>query len=201
MADNKPLTFKPLGPCNVDMTGERYGFLTVLGYAGFDRRPSRCAAMWYCKCENCGRIKKVARTGLRYGRAKSCGKKGCKAQATKQFPPHPASQRYNLKTAERKRKVREARKAAAMLAKVQFAARMKAEANAVVQQPDPLPAPALPLPKLRRAIDTPEWFQKPALGKRGPNGRLAYSHSGGVEQAMPSPFVEPDTALWMQVRA
>lgn len=195
----KPITYKPLGPMNVDMTGEKYGFLTVLGYAGFDTRPSRCAAMWWCRCANCGKVKKIARTGLRFGRAKSCGKKGCKAQAKKLFPPSEHARRYNLTKNAKRSLMRAARRAALRLAKKQHAERMKAQA--AVQQPEPAPTPA-PLP-FRRAIDTPERFQHPDLGKRGRNRQFIFSHPGNThETKMPTPVVDPDTALWLQqVRA
>ena len=191
----KPLVFQPLGPMNVDMTGEKYGFLTVLGYAGFDMRKTRCAAMWYCKCENCGRIKKVARTGLRFGRAKSCGKKGCKSKVVKLFAPHPLAQKYNKITARRKKDKRRAIREARELA----AAAYKKRLEAMPRPAEPVPAP--PQLKFRRAIDTPERFQHPDLGKRGRNRQFIFSHPDTHETKMPTPFVEPDTALWMQVRA
>lgn len=52
-----------------DMTGQKFGRLTVIKYAYSDK--SRCA-VWVCKCE-CGNYVDAKGTELRYGRIKSCG--------------------------------------------------------------------------------------------------------------------------------
>ena len=53
----------------IDMTGERYGRLTVLRFAG---RASNGHSQWLCKCD-CGRETTVARSNLRTGKQVSCG--------------------------------------------------------------------------------------------------------------------------------
>lgn len=52
-----------------DMTGQKFGRLTVMKYAYSDKY--RCA-VWTCKCD-CGNYVNVKGTELRYGRIKSCG--------------------------------------------------------------------------------------------------------------------------------
>ena len=49
--------------------GKKYGRLTVLEQAGFDKSGS---AKWKCQC-SCGNIKIISGTSLRAGRTKSCG--------------------------------------------------------------------------------------------------------------------------------
>lgn len=53
---------KPLGPGAIDITGQRFHRLEVLGYAG--------SRHWFCRC-TCGNITKVTRQNLRH--TKSCG--------------------------------------------------------------------------------------------------------------------------------
>lgn len=53
----------------IDMTGETFSRLTVLGYAGRDRHGY---ALWLCRCE-CGKVFTVCSIHLRSGRTKSCG--------------------------------------------------------------------------------------------------------------------------------
>lgn len=55
-----------------DMTGERFGRLTVLQYAGSKRYKKSSVAMWNCKCD-CGKEVTVQGQTLRSGRTKSCG--------------------------------------------------------------------------------------------------------------------------------
>ncbi len=47
-----------------DITGQRFGKLVVLGFAGY--------GYWSCRCD-CGNIKKIKGSTLRKGKAKSCG--------------------------------------------------------------------------------------------------------------------------------
>lgn len=54
----------------IDMTGKRFGRLTVIGRS--EHRDSTTAVYWDCKCD-CGTIKPIRGTTLRAGRAKSCG--------------------------------------------------------------------------------------------------------------------------------
>ena len=51
-----------------DLRGEKFGMLTVLGYAG--KRNGR--VMWTCLCD-CGRIGVYAGNNLTSGRTQSCG--------------------------------------------------------------------------------------------------------------------------------
>ena len=52
-----------------DLTGERYGRLTVLGFAGY----RDTAIMWRCQCD-CGRVCDVYRANLRSGNSTQCKK-------------------------------------------------------------------------------------------------------------------------------
>lgn len=54
----------------VDLTGGRFGRLTVLGDVG--KRDSRKHVLWHCLCD-CGRITFVRGEHLKNGRTKSCG--------------------------------------------------------------------------------------------------------------------------------
>jgi hypothetical protein len=52
----------------IDLTGQIFGRLTVIEYAEGKEKDAR----WICKCE-CGKVKIVRSSCLRYGQAKSCG--------------------------------------------------------------------------------------------------------------------------------
>ena len=52
----------------VDLTGQKFGRLTVVSYAGVDKQQ----AYWGCICE-CGTAKKVRANSLRSGHTQSCG--------------------------------------------------------------------------------------------------------------------------------
>jgi hypothetical protein len=56
-----------------DLTGQRFGRLVVIEYAGshVSKNNSR-TTMWKCKCD-CGNIKDVSSVNLRYGTTRSCG--------------------------------------------------------------------------------------------------------------------------------
>ena len=53
----------------IDMTGKRYGMLTVIRYAGHNKNGNR---VWECKCD-CGTIKMIEGSPLRKGITVSCG--------------------------------------------------------------------------------------------------------------------------------
>lgn len=57
----------------IDITGQRFGRLIVLGYVG--------KRYWKCKC-NCGKIKDIRKDHLLNGKAQSCGclVKDCKSR-------------------------------------------------------------------------------------------------------------------------
>ncbi len=57
-----------MGDRRIDMTGERYGLLTVTDYAGRKNRMT----MWACKCD-CGNTVEASRANLKAGRYVSCG--------------------------------------------------------------------------------------------------------------------------------
>lgn len=60
---------KPTNPRFVDITGNKYGTLTVLGFGG--RNP--CGHfLWFCQCD-CGNITKPQGPGLKNGNTTSCG--------------------------------------------------------------------------------------------------------------------------------
>ena len=52
----------------IDLTGKRFGRLTVLGYAGTGKQ----GTYWKCRCD-CGKDTVVLSHSLRSGRTKSCG--------------------------------------------------------------------------------------------------------------------------------
>ena len=57
------------GPNFKDITGQKFGRLTVEAYSGIDKKHQ---ALWQCRCE-CGNAKVVRASGLKSGRTKSCG--------------------------------------------------------------------------------------------------------------------------------
>ena len=60
---------KPTGPRFVDITGQKYNRLTVLGFAG----QQNCGHfLWFCRCD-CGSIIKPQGSSLKSGNTKSCG--------------------------------------------------------------------------------------------------------------------------------
>lgn len=75
-----------------DITGERFGILTVLNRK---ENNARGTTMWLCVCD-CGEKRIVEGTGLRAGRNKSCGCKSPKFKSTK-YPDHPAKQTRTYK--------------------------------------------------------------------------------------------------------
>ena len=56
----------------IDLTGQRFGRLTVLEKVNYNDTPQKCEAKWRCKCD-CGNIIEVRGTSLRKGTTKSCG--------------------------------------------------------------------------------------------------------------------------------
>ncbi len=58
-----------------DLTGQRFGKLTVLGRAGSNEYG---AAVWRCRCDGCGRVVEVIGSVLHRGDARSCGGKDCR---------------------------------------------------------------------------------------------------------------------------
>ncbi len=58
----------------LDLTGKRFGRLTVLAPAEDKRLPSgETSSQWRCRCD-CGRETVVARRNLRFGATTSCGR-------------------------------------------------------------------------------------------------------------------------------
>ena len=60
-----------------DLTGQRFGYLTVIKKAGKNKSDK---ILWLCKCD-CGKLKIIQGTSLKNGRTKSCGclrKKGAR---------------------------------------------------------------------------------------------------------------------------
>lgn len=71
----------------IDMTGEKYGKLLVVEYAG---KTQRGISLWKCKCD-CGREVAVQSANLRNGHTKSCGcfrAEWCKENCTKHGLEH-----------------------------------------------------------------------------------------------------------------
>ena len=59
----------------IDITGQRFGTLTVLRL--LDEKGPQSQAMWECQCD-CGKIIKARGTSLRYGEVSSCGAAVCR---------------------------------------------------------------------------------------------------------------------------
>ena len=60
----------------IDLTGQKFGFLTVLSRAGSTRRRGKKRfATWLCRCD-CGQEVVVAGQRLRNGKRKACGQSG-----------------------------------------------------------------------------------------------------------------------------
>ena len=55
-----------------DLTGQRYGRLVVVGYAGTKQSGNQQKTMWLCKCD-CGNEKVVSAGELQSGHTTSCG--------------------------------------------------------------------------------------------------------------------------------
>lgn len=59
----------------IDLTGRRFGRLTVLGRAGTYKPPDdplHSMVTWHCRCD-CGNETVVIGANLRYGHSTSCG--------------------------------------------------------------------------------------------------------------------------------
>lgn len=61
-----------MGRLMEDLTGRRFGRLTVLGPAPTPKEDKYRRPYWECKCD-CGRVKAIAGQYLRSGSSKSCG--------------------------------------------------------------------------------------------------------------------------------
>jgi len=68
-------------PNRTDLTGQKFGTLEVVAYAGMrDAKHSR----WQVRCLKCGEVKLVNTTSLTSGSTESCGKKGCTVHGSTQ---------------------------------------------------------------------------------------------------------------------
>lgn len=60
-------------PNHIDLSGRRFGLLTVIGFSGSIKRPDHGRrTFWRCRCK-CGRVKTVLADNLRRGLTRSCG--------------------------------------------------------------------------------------------------------------------------------
>lgn len=71
--DNIVFVSKPTHSTLMDIEGQRFERLTVIGYAGTDKRKT---AVWYCEC-TCGNVTKVVSCDLRRTDAKRVRSCGC----------------------------------------------------------------------------------------------------------------------------
>lgn len=55
-----------------DLTGQRFGMLTVIGLAETPEWDTHNRVYWRCKCD-CGATKTVLGSNLKYGSVRSCG--------------------------------------------------------------------------------------------------------------------------------
>ena len=60
------------GPAPIDVTGQRFGRLVVIGRAKRPADVKACGAYWLCKCD-CGGEKVARGSNLRKFEVKSCG--------------------------------------------------------------------------------------------------------------------------------
>ena len=56
----------------IDITGQKFGKLTVIKKIDFSKTPNKSQAIWLCECE-CGCLTQVRGCALRSGKTKSCG--------------------------------------------------------------------------------------------------------------------------------
>lgn len=63
---------KPIRKDFIDMTGQKFGSLTVIEYAGRDKKTKKCASLWECLCA-CGDVIITRRSSLVRGATTSCG--------------------------------------------------------------------------------------------------------------------------------
>ena len=72
-----PLSFYPIPQTYgfQDLTGQQFGRLTVLGYAGKlgPHKNGRYTTLFFCQCD-CGRITRTASSSLKRGISESCGR-------------------------------------------------------------------------------------------------------------------------------
>lgn len=75
-----------------DILGQVFGDLTVIARDGSDAGKT---AMWICKC-SCGELRRIAGTGLRAGRNKSCGCKSPRFEVNPDTAGHTGSDTYSV---------------------------------------------------------------------------------------------------------
>lgn len=101
----------------IDLTGIRFGFLTVLEYQGTRAKH----AIWSCACD-CGQVVQVSGSNLRSKNTRSCGCKAGELKASKHklrkaknpppaLPPNQKSQAQIKREQKEIRKLHELRKA------------------------------------------------------------------------------------------
>lgn len=56
----------------IDLTGQRFGELVVIGDRHVEKNGNKYTSFWKCRCD-CGTVKYIRTTHLRSGRVKSCG--------------------------------------------------------------------------------------------------------------------------------
>ena len=61
----------------IDLTGKKFGLLTVINQAPSVYTDDKIKTMWLCKCD-CGAYKDVPSIYLRKKDIKTCGKKECR---------------------------------------------------------------------------------------------------------------------------
>lgn len=82
----------------IDLTGQKFGRLTVLSLVPREERPDQKHAYWYCQCD-CGTIKKVESYHLRKGQIQSCG-----CYSTEKFIEYNKSDKHKQDVSEQKTK-------------------------------------------------------------------------------------------------
>lgn len=85
----------------IDLTGQRFGLLLVLGPAGTLRRRNQSTPLWHCRCD-CGAERIVRGNYLRYGQTTRCV--ACIVAARRGRPAseaHRRAQKHRRPTPER----------------------------------------------------------------------------------------------------
>jgi len=78
------------GYCGRDLTGQKFGKLTVIEEAERPKTYTSTGAYWLCRCE-CGREKVISANSLRQGDTKSCG---CWQKEWQKYNPIQADKRW-----------------------------------------------------------------------------------------------------------
>lgn len=162
----------------LDMIGQRVGILTVLERVGYCPKQG---SMYRCRCA-CGAETIVQRTSLRLKRTRCCGQRGCRTMARNADGPSLEAIAIWRKQAKKRSERERLGRLARLLPQVIKQVEQKREQS-----------------QARRPhwSNVPSRFHHPHYSRQ----RIPDTHrnGGGGEVNNYSPFLDPDTAMWMQV--